>query len=555
MCKPKAHRIFLALFVPLIFLAVGILVLAIVPDAAASPEEPGAPEAPQVGPLLSIQSNISATANSIVTVPVRFTANGNSISSLIFSIDYDQTWLWFDPSVPMSVTMSLPAGFVGGCTPNTGDPFAEINCYVLYPIPPLQPLTDGVIASIKLRTKAPTVNLSANVGFSVTNPASFGSTSGTSVAGSTQDGSVYIDVGCPGCGNKPQLWIQSSIPAAANSIVSVPVNFSANGTSIYSLTFSIDYDQTWLWFDASVPNAVTPSLPSGFSGNCTSNIIDPLAELDCWVTYSGTPKQALSDGVIFTIKLRTEAPASNTLAAVNFSGSKLPRFTNTSGVNVTGNTQNGSVYIQVVVLTTKIFLPIAMKPIPVEPPCQNYAVQNSAFNPSQGWWNFPATVYTAGYSNYRFYSPSYSARTGIDPYIMPGFNLFSYSSVRSPAFTLPYNASSIRLRFWQFPIATGMYAQSADRPLPEKPALGEPLVLGPDAGDLQYVLVLDPWDNILSYKQWTLSNAQRWVYSGDLGLLQFAGQTIKLQFGTFNDGWGGVAAMYVDDVNLEVCTP
>ncbi len=247
---------------PLLLLAVGLLALAIAPDVAASPAKPDGPEAPQIGPLLSIQSNIPATANSIVTVPVHFTANGNSISSLIFSIDYDQTWLWFDPSVPMSVTMSLPAGFVGGCSPNTSDPFAEINCYVLYPIPPLQPLTDGVIASIKLRTKAPAVNLAANVGFSGTNPASFGSTSGTSVAGSTQDGSVYIDVGCVGC--QPKLWIASGIPSTPNSIVSVPVHFSPNNSSISDLTFSIDYDQTWLWFDQTVPSAITPSLPAGF---------------------------------------------------------------------------------------------------------------------------------------------------------------------------------------------------------------------------------------------------------------------------------------------------
>jgi len=32
-----------------------------------------------------------------------------------------------------------------------------------------------------------------------------------------------------------------------------------------------------------------------------------------------------------------------------------------------------------------------------------------------------------------------------------------------------------------------------------------------------------------------------------------AGQTVKLCFGVYNNGCGGVTAMYVDDVSLETC--
>jgi bacillopeptidase F (M6 metalloprotease family) len=36
-------------------------------------------------------------------------------------------------------------------------------------------------------------------------------------------------------------------------------------------------------------------------------------------------------------------------------------------------------------------------------------------------------------------------------------------------------------------------------------------------------------------------------------LTVYAGSTIKLQFGTYNDGFGGVTAMYVDDVSMQIC--
>ena len=36
-------------------------------------------------------------------------------------------------------------------------------------------------------------------------------------------------------------------------------------------------------------------------------------------------------------------------------------------------------------------------------------------------------------------------------------------------------------------------------------------------------------------------------------LLGYAGQTIKLQFGVYNNGGGGVTGMYLDDASLELC--
>ena len=72
----------------------------------------------------------------------------------------------------MSITMNLPSGFTGGCSPTTSDTDSELNCFAFYFGSSPAPLPNGVLATIKLRTKAPSVNLSARVGFSTSNPTS-----------------------------------------------------------------------------------------------------------------------------------------------------------------------------------------------------------------------------------------------------------------------------------------------------------------------------------------------------------------------------------------------
>jgi hypothetical protein len=64
----------------------------------------------------------------------------------------------------------------------------------------------------------------------------------------------------------PQLSIQDNIPSDPNSTVEVPVTFTSNGFNISSTVFSIDYDENWLQFDNSLPNAIVYTLPNGFGG-------------------------------------------------------------------------------------------------------------------------------------------------------------------------------------------------------------------------------------------------------------------------------------------------
>jgi hypothetical protein len=72
------------------------------------------------------------------------------------------------------------------------------------------------------------------------------------------------------------------------------------------------------------------------------------------------------------------------------------------------------------------------------------------------------------------------------------------------------------------------------------------------SGDLQYVLVLDQYQNWIGTLVWQLSNTQSWT-NMQFDLSGYAGRQIMLQWGTYNNGTGGITAMYVDDVSLQAC--
>ena len=169
-------------------------------------------------------------------------------------------------------------------------------------------------------------------------------------------------------------------------------------------------------------------------------------------------------------------------------------------------------------------------------------IANSDFE-AIGAWVIPITVYSAGYSQAQAHSGVQSMRTGItDPLV----NRYSYSDFRQ-AVTIPWNATSATLRFWNYP--------SSGEPTPltaAKPEVGmnyKDLTL---ATDVQYMLVLDAYQNIMETMFWQRENTQTWTLV-ERNLMAYAGRTIYLQFGTFNDGFNGITSMYVDDVTVEIC--
>jgi len=137
-------------------------------------------------------------------------------------------------------------------------------------------------------------------------------------------------------------------------------------------------------------------------------------------------------------------------------------------------------------------------------------------------------------------------RTGI---VNAADNRYSYSSARQTV-TIPSTAYKAYLKLYIYPI-------SGESPLNPVSAMPKHLLVGPFgqaplADDLQYVLILNQANQVLDTLLWQRSNSQSWTLK-EFNLLGYAGYSIKIQFGTYNDGYGGITAMYVDDISLEIC--
>ena len=161
------------------------------PTATATPTVTATPTQDQEGPSLSIEQEIPGTPGQTVVVPIDFDANGNGISSITFTVDYDQACLSFDPTdadfdgVPDSVIFKVPATFISQAR------FMDSTIrFVHFSLDDTMP--DGGIVEIDLGVsdKEECRGASAEVGFSSI-PA-FGDNSGRPVTGWTQDGSVKI---------------------------------------------------------------------------------------------------------------------------------------------------------------------------------------------------------------------------------------------------------------------------------------------------------------------------------------------------------------------------
>ena len=118
--------------------------------------------------------------------------------------------------------------------------------------------------------------------------------------------------------------------------------------------------------------------------------------------------------------------------------------------------------------------------------------------------------------------------------------------------SIPSNAISVTLRMWWYPRTEEQTARLIERctrgNCPTGTLAEGPL---PAAQDLQYVLAVRPdWSF-----EWLLrgkANASQWQPL-EFDLSRYAGRTIAIQFGVYNDPRGGLTSMLVDDVELWVC--
>jgi hypothetical protein len=169
-------------------------------------------------------------------------------------------------------------------------------------------------------------------------------------------------------------------------------------------------------------------------------------------------------------------------------------------------------------------------------------VANGGFEDDSDWV-LPSTAYPARYSTAQVRNGSRSMQVGI---IDPAQDKLSYSSAQQ-VIAIPSDAESASLRFW-------LYTQSYE---PEAGTSTVP-VLGPLstlAEDAQYVFVYDSDGNILRRRYWQPPLDDRAWTEYSIDLSAFAGQTVKLYFGVYNDGDGAPTGMYVDEVTLVACPP
>jgi len=180
--------------------------------------------------------------------------------------------------------------------------------------------------------------------------------------------------------------------------------------------------------------------------------------------------------------------------------------------------------------------------------CSNL-IGNPSFE-SLGIWEIPVTEYSANYATAQAHSGNQSMRSGI---VNSLDNRYSYSDFRQLV-SVPAGLAHVPLTFWLYSLSGEVLAgESIDRAaLPDATPTGRPFTETTLSGDLQYVLILDRYQNWIDTLVWQRSDQGAWEdYTFDL--VRYAGQTIYLQFGVYNDGWSGITAMYVDDVSLENC--
>jgi photosystem II stability/assembly factor-like uncharacterized protein len=179
-------------------------------------------------------------------------------------------------------------------------------------------------------------------------------------------------------------------------------------------------------------------------------------------------------------------------------------------------------------------------------------LRNRSFE-DQEVWRIPTTAYPAAYSQEQRLAGYWSMRTGI---VEPAGNVRSYSDF-SQDVTLPLS-TTITLRLHRWPSSGSSAAQAAAPAAPAALAattLDEFYRLLETAeNDLQYVLLIRQPGNKIVYLYTGLDNRQAWVEQ-TFDLSAYGGQAVRLQFGTFNNGSGALAAQYFDVLEVQAVAP
>lgn len=177
-------------------------------------------------------------------------------------------------------------------------------------------------------------------------------------------------------------------------------------------------------------------------------------------------------------------------------------------------------------------------------------ITNGGFETDAAWIIRDNPV-PAAYVTSPVHSGSRSMRTGI---AQGGTNVASYSPIEQ-APPMPGSWQSI-LRFWRYNVwgdGTGQGAAAAPLDVSKLPKTLDELYNTPLATDYFYVIAIKP-DNSLVWLMTERVNNPSWRQA-TLDLSSLSGIPIRLQFGTYNNGTGGISRTFVDDVSLTHCPP
>ena len=156
-------------------------------------------------------------------------------------------------------------------------------------------------------------------------------------------------------------------------------------------------------------------------------------------------------------------------------------------------------------------------------PSKGEYIYNGGFEDSLAW-EINSTPILAAYSTLTPHNGLRVMQAGL---VNGATNAAGYTKFRQTV-PIPNNVHSAQLSFWMYPTSND------------------------NGADFQYVYVSDQDGTPLQY---LVPNQRRndaaWIqYSFDLS--QYAGRYIKIVFGVYNDGTGGITGMLIDDVSLLV---
>ena len=337
---------------------------------------------------------MSGTTGEPVAVPITFDSDGAKVSTITFSVDYDESCLIFDPagadedSIPYSVKVPMTILNQFGETKVEHDPQdteGEIDAVLMDNNKPFAAMPDGVIMEITFTVTAGASCRQAEAGvrFSSDPPAAYGNDKGIPLKGTTEDGAVRISTPTPTPTStatatptltptpthtptatpipaNPSLTIPEAIPAVQGQTVAVPITFDPDGARVWTITFSVDYDESCLSFDTtdadddglydSVKLIGTEGFWSVWTTTAEHKAQDTDGELDIVISYTeildrhfaGMPNKVIME-ITFTAVERASCQGAE--AGVRFSSDPPAAYGNDKGIPLDGTTQDGSILI------------------------------------------------------------------------------------------------------------------------------------------------------------------------------------------------------------------